>query len=98
MVSNQKDRIMHQTPEILVYFQKKGSWVNRPIGNILLPEDDRSKFTYEYALEENGELVLSLNCNNCMIDQREYLISFNPVPQMSEIIDSDLSRKPISEK
>jgi hypothetical protein len=71
----QKDRIMHQAPEILVYFQKKNSNVIRPIGNILLPEDNRNELTYEYKWSKGGALMLMVNCDKCMIEQRKYSIN-----------------------
>lgn len=70
----QKDRIMHQAPEILVYFQKKNSKTIRPIGNILLPEDNRNELTYEYQWSSDGALMLMVNCDKCMIEQRKYSI------------------------
>lgn len=71
----QKDRIMHQAPEILVYFQKKNSKITRPIGNILLPEDNRNELTYEYQWSTEGALMLMVNCDKCMIEQRKYSIN-----------------------
>ncbi len=88
----QKDRIMHQAPEILVYFQKKGSSIMRPIGNILLPEDNRSTLTYAYEWEK-GALNLSLNCEQCMIEQRNYKVRFEGEPCLSEIIDNPKKEK-----
>jgi hypothetical protein len=73
----QKDRIMHQAPEILVYFQKKNSKITRPIGNILLPEDNRNELTYEYQWSREGALTLIVNCDKCMIEQRKYSIDIN---------------------
>ncbi|CAA6802108.1 MAG: Unknown protein [uncultured Aureispira sp.] len=70
----QKDRIMHQAPEILVYFQKKNSQNLRPVGNILLPEDNRNELTYEYEWSRTGVLMLMVNCDKCMIEQRKYAI------------------------
>jgi len=71
----QKDRIMHQAPEILVYFQKKNSKEIRPVGNILLPEDNRNQLTYEYEWSKEGALMLMVNCDKCMIEQRKYAIN-----------------------
>ncbi len=70
----QKDRIMHQAPEILVYFQKKNSKTAHPIGNILLPEDNRNHLTYEYYWSAQEQLTLIVNCDKCMIEQRTYSI------------------------
>jgi hypothetical protein len=71
----QKDRIMHQAPEILVYFQRKDSKTIRPIGTILLPEDNRNELTYEYQWSPEGALMLMVNCDKCMIEQRKYSIN-----------------------
>ena len=71
----QKDRIMHQAPEILVYFQRKDSKTIRPVGNILLPEDNRNELTYEYQWSSDGVLMLMVNCDKCMIEQRKYSIN-----------------------
>jgi len=73
----QKERIMHQAPEILVYYQNKGKKMRYPIGNILLPDDNRSALSYEYEWTTNQELLLKLNCEKCMIDQRIYSVLFH---------------------
>lgn len=71
----QKDRSMHQTPEILLYSQRNNSTVERYLGCISLPEDNRNAihYTYEWANEE--ELVLSLECDYCMVSKRRYQIA-----------------------
>lgn len=73
----QKDRTMHQAPEILVYYQRKDSKITRPIGNILLPEDNRNELTYEYQWSTKGALTLIVHCDKCMIEQRKYSININ---------------------
>ena len=97
----QKDRIMHKTPEILVYFQKKGSLIMRPLGNILLPEDDRIILTYDYEWEKSGNLALTLHCQKCMIDQRKYKINLGQNPNLSQVLvplAKNSTHKAISEK
>lgn len=84
----QKDRNMHQAPEILVYFQKKNSTVIQPIGNILLPEDDRNQLTYDYEWSSKKALTLMVNCDKCMIEQRKYTIRINKNQAiLTQIID-----------
>jgi hypothetical protein len=88
----QKDRIMHQAPEILVYFQKKNSKTIRPIGNILLPEDNRNELTYEYEWSTEGILTLMVNCDKCMIEQRKYSINIVKNQAVLTQIISDVKR------
>ncbi|BDS09684.1 hypothetical protein [Aureispira anguillae] len=84
----QKERIMHQAPEILVYFQKKGSSITYPIGNILLPEDNRSPLTYDYQWSPEGALTLILRCDKCMIEQRKYQIDMEKEkPTLTKILE-----------
>lgn len=83
----QKDRIMHQAPEILVYFQKKHSSTPKPIGNILLPEDNRNKLTYHCQWLNTTQALLSLTCDKCMIDERTYKIALHHTPCLQEITD-----------
>lgn len=71
----QKDRIMHQTPEILLYFQGKNQAVRKYLGSITLPEDNRSAIHYTYEWSQEQELVLLLECEYCMIEKRAYHIA-----------------------
>lgn len=71
----QKDRMMHQTPEILLYYQGKDQGVERYLGGIILPEDNRSKIKYTYKWTDKEQIVLSLECDYCMIEQRHYHIA-----------------------
>lgn len=75
LILYQKDRIMHQTPEILLYFQGKNQAVRRYLGCISLPEDNRSAIHYTYEWAKEQELVLLLECDNCMIEKRAYHIA-----------------------
>jgi|VirMetMinimDraft_7_1064189.scaffolds.fasta_scaffold48359_1 hypothetical protein len=88
----QKDRIMHQAPEILVYFQTKNSAIIRPIGNILLPEDNRNELTYEYQWSTEGALTLMVNCDKCMIEQRTYSIQISKNQAVLTPVISDTKR------
>lgn len=84
----QKERIMHQAPEILVYFQRKGSKTTYPVGNILLPEDNRSELTYDYQWSKTGELMLILHCDKCMIEDRKYQIEIEgEKPTLTKILE-----------
>lgn len=84
----QKERKMHQAPEILVYYQRKNSTVTQPIGNILLPEDDRNQLTYDYQWSTKRALTLVVNCDKCMIEQRKYTIQINKNKAvLTQIID-----------
>lgn len=84
----QKERIMHQAPEILVYFQKKGSKSTYPVGNILLPEDNRSLLTYDYQWSRQGALTLILHCEKCMIDERKYQIDIaKGKPTLTKVLE-----------
>lgn len=88
VVLYQKERIMHQAPEILVYYKSKGKKMRYPIGNILLPEDNRSAISYDYEWTDTQALLLKLNCEKCMIDQRLYTVLFrtNPTYQAVPIL------------
>lgn len=80
----QKTRIMHLTPEILVYFQANNHTTLRPIGNILLPEDDRIKLTYNYHWIADYQLSLTLVCDLCMIEERKYELKLGEMPSIVE--------------
>ncbi|MGH1334699.1 MAG: hypothetical protein ACRBFS_01120 [Aureispira sp.] len=71
----QKDRMMHQTPEILLYSPSKNQGVKRYLGCIALPEDNRSRIKYTYEWTDEEHLVLLLECDYCMIEQRRYQIA-----------------------
>lgn len=88
----QKDRIMHQAPEILVYFQKKNSPITRPVGNILLPEDNRNELTYEYQWSKENTLTLIVHCDKCMIEQRKYAINIDKDQAVLTPILDDVKR------
>lgn len=84
----QKERIMHQAPEILVYFQKKGSKRTYPVGNILLPEDNRNELSYDYQWSRTGALMLTLYCDKCMIERRKYAIELvDEIPTLIKVLE-----------
>lgn len=74
LILYQKERMMHQTPEILLYSQSKEQ-KERYLGCINLPEDDQTIIDYSYTWLNNQEMILLLECNDhCMIDKRCYQI------------------------
>lgn len=75
LILYQKDRRMHQTPEILLYSQHKDTQTTRYLGCINLPEDNRSAIRYTYEWEDEQQLILRLECDYCMIEQRRYRIA-----------------------
>ncbi len=75
LILYQKDRMMHQTPEILLYSQQKNETTARYLGCITLSEDNRSAIHYTYEWADDQQLVLWLECEYCMIERRRYEIN-----------------------
>lgn len=73
LILYQKERMMHQTPEILLYSQNKEQ-TERYLGSINLPEDNRTTINYSYTWLDNQEMILLLECDPCMINERRYRI------------------------
>lgn len=69
----QKQRMMHQAPEILVYYQDNEG-ANDFVGTINLPEDNRSHIAYEFKQLDPYRILLQLSCEPCMIELRTYII------------------------
>ena len=90
----QKERKLHQVPEILVYYKSKNSTFKKTVGNILLPEDDRNTLSYQYQWENNHKLTLTLNCDLCMIHQRNYKIELKNKVKLTQI--KDIQNKPLA--
>jgi len=76
LILYQKERMMHQTPEILLYSQDKEQ-TEHYLGSINLPEDNRTTINYSYTWLDNQEMILLLECDPCMINERRYRIRFS---------------------
>ena len=81
----QKERKLHQVPEILVYYKSKNSSFKKAVENIMLPEDDRNTLSYEYQWENNYKLTLTLKCDLCMINNRKYKIELKKIAKLTQI-------------
>ena len=84
----QKERKLHQVPEILVYYKSKNSTLKKALGNICLPEDDRNTLSYQYQWVNNHKLNLTLKCDLCMIHERNYKIEFKNNAKLTQIKDN----------
>ena len=80
-----KERKLLQVPEILIYYKSKSSTFKKAVGNILLPEDDSNTLSYQYEWENNHKLTLTLNCDLCMIHERNYKIEFKNNKKITQI-------------
>lgn len=69
----EKERPMHQSPEILIYYKK--SKKEAYIDSILLPEDNRNQLNYTFNWSED-QLLITVHCDYCMINERTYTLSF----------------------
>ncbi len=69
----EKERPMHQSPEILIYYKK--SKKEAYIDSILLPEDDRNQMDYTFSWSKD-QLLITVHCDYCMINERTYTLSF----------------------
>lgn len=76
LILYQKERMMHQTPEILLYSQHKEQQ-ERYLGGINLPEDNRTTINYSYTWLNDQEMILLLQCDHCMIHERRYHITLS---------------------